>query len=224
MIPAEPPRKWFDNPELAGPTPLTVTREGRVYGHAWLWDACHTGVSGACVAAPRSSSGYRYFHLGCVQTKEGNQIDTGRLTLGTGHAPLSMNADRTRAHYDDTGACVADIRVGEDSFGGWVAGAVRPGVSAERLRELRGSPVSGDWRQIDGRGGLELVALLAVNVPGYPVPRASARVAAALPQEESRLALVAAGVVDPNEAAERRIRLLGARAEGIDALAALAES
>ncbi|MCI4354550.1 MAG: hypothetical protein L3K06_04215, partial [Thermoplasmata archaeon] len=43
-------------------------------------------------------------------------------------------------------------------------------------------------------GNLELVALLAVNVPGFPVPRARALVASG-DAEPERLALVAAGIV-----------------------------
>jgi hypothetical protein len=61
-------------------------------------------------------------------------------------------------------------------------------VSRERVRELRGAALSGDWRSISG--ALELLGLLAVNVPGFPVPRALA----ASGDDGQPLALVAAGI------------------------------
>lgn len=224
LAPLHPPRDWFDDPRLDHPAPLTVTDDGRVYGHAWTWNSCHTGFPGACVTAPRSRSDYAYFHLGSVRTADGTTLDVGKITLDTGHAGLRLNAKAAAEHYDHTGAVVADVRVGEDQYGGWVAGAVRPSCDAERIRAFMAAPVSGDWRQVNG--ALELVGLLAVNVPGYPVPRPAARVASGV-LEEPRLALVAAGLLSDyrmtDAEAERRIGLLAAKAEGIDALAALAE-
>ncbi len=49
----------------------------------------------------------------------------------------------------------------------WVAGSVVAGVADEQVAELRRSPLSGDWRRVDGN--LELVAALAVNSPGFPI-------------------------------------------------------
>jgi hypothetical protein len=37
------------------------------------------------------------------------------------------------------------------------------------VAELRRSPLSGDWRYCPEVGGLELIAALAVNSPGFPV-------------------------------------------------------
>jgi hypothetical protein len=71
-------------------------------------------------------------------------------------------------HYDSTSSGVADIAIGEDDFGIWVAGSVRPGVTEEQIYELRASDISGDWRDTGG-SDLELVAALAVNVNGFPV-------------------------------------------------------
>lgn len=223
IAPLHPPAAWFDNPDLAGPSPLTVTDEGRVFGHAWTWNTCHTGFPGACVTAPKSPSDYAFFHLGAVKTAEGTDVHTGRITLDTGHAGLRLDAKAAAAHYDHTGAVVADVRVGEDRYGGWVAGAVRPSCDAERIREFTAAPVSGDWRNING--ALELIGLLAVNVPGYPVPRPAARVAAGILDDESRLALVAAGVITEAPAVlsdDARIRVLAARAQGLDGLLDLA--
>ncbi len=221
LAPVHPPARWFDPPKLAGATPLTVTDEGQVYGHAWTWGTCHTGFPGACVTAPRSASGYSYFHLGQIRTAEGDTVSTGRITLDTGHAGLGLDRKAAAAHYDNTGAVVADVRVGEDKYGGWVAGAVRPSADAERIRAFMAAPVSGDWRQVGG--SLELIGLLAVNVPGYPVPRPAARVAAGMLEDDGRLALVAAGSVTEPEMTDAqldaRLSILATRAEaGLDGL------
>ena len=48
--PVAPPASWFDQPKFSGPTPLTITPEGRVYGHAALWGTWHI-VSGLLLVA-----------------------------------------------------------------------------------------------------------------------------------------------------------------------------
>lgn len=169
LAPLHPPAGWFDDPALSAPTALTVTDDGRVFGHLATWGTCHIGLAG-CRTAPRSRSGYAYFRLGEVVTAEGGRVATGKITLDGPHADVKLaRVDATR-HYDDTCTAVADVAAGEDAHGIWIAGAVRPDVPAETVRVLRASSISGDWRSVDGR--LELVGALAVNVPGFPVPRA----------------------------------------------------
>lgn len=221
VAPLRPPASWFANPGLTAPTAIEVTEDGRVYGHAALFDSCHTadphGV-GVCVTPPRSRSDYRYFHLGEISADGGERIAVGQITLDAPHAPLRADRRQAARHYDHTGYAVADVRCGEDQFGIWVAGALRPGVPDERKRELAAAKLSGDWRNV--RGSLELIGLLAVNVPGFLVPRT--RVAAGLPieDEDERLALVAAGVVDERAIEhDRQRRMLFARAHGISGLA-----
>lgn len=185
-IPVAPPDEWFENPKLSGPTPLTVTADGQVYGHIAAWGVRHIGLPGH-VAPPRSRSDYSFFKTGVVATAGGRDVPVGQLTLAGGHAPLSADAGAAVKHYDDTASAVADVTVGEDQHGIYVAGALRPGVKPEQIRALRASAPSGDWRPING--GLELVAICQVNVPGFPVARA--RVASG-----ATLALVAAGAQD----------------------------
>jgi hypothetical protein len=183
---------WFTDPELDGATPFTVTPEGRVYGHLATWGTCHIGFQGACVTPPESSSSYSYFHTGTIHKEDPSyefgplEVGVGHITMGTGHASLSAGSDESIAHYDNTGTCVADVCVGEDEHGIWVAGAARPDTD---LDALRAASLSGDWRRINGN--LELVAALAVNVPGFPIPRTQAAMAAA-----GQTALVASGVVE----------------------------
>lgn len=190
-----PPLAWFGNPNLAGPTPVSVTEDGRVFGHAAAWNSCHTGFADTCVSPPFEND-YGYFTTGEVLTAEGHRVAVGQITLGTSHAPtrgLSVNA--AVDHYGNTGVAVADVTAGTDDHGIWIAGSVRPGVDSDRLHALRASALSGDWRRIGGH--LRMVALLAVNVPGFPIPRLTTAVNAG-----KQLSLVASGVVDRSNVSE----------------------
>jgi hypothetical protein len=191
--PTKPPAKWFANPGLAGPTPLTVTDDGRIYGHAALHNSCHLGFE-TCTPPPKSATGYAWFKTGILLADDNSEHAVGQITMNTGHAGTALNPSQTLAHYDNTGMAVADVSAGEDAHGIWVAGALRPGVTDEQIRTLRASPLSGDWRRVGGN--LELVALLAVTVPGFVVPRgmvASGRQESLQLPAPSLDALVAAG-------------------------------
>ncbi len=183
-----PPDEWFADPGLTGPTALTVTDDGRVYGHLALWNTCHTGYDGTCVVPPHSATGYAGFLVGEEVTDTGRRVAVGALTVDTGHAPSALRSRPAAAHYDDTGSRVANVTAGEDAYGVWVAGSVTHTATPAQVATLRAAPLSGDWRRIGN--GLELVAALAVNSPGFPVPR-TALAASGVP-----LSLVAAGVVD----------------------------
>lgn len=184
---------WFENPQLSAPTPLQVTDDGRVFGHIAQWGTCHTGHRG-CLQPPHSRSNYAYFRTGAVQFPGQDPIPTGPITLGTGHAGLNLSAQAAASHYDNTGAAVADVAAGEDSHGIWVAGAIRPGTPKEKVYAFRASSPSGDWRTINGVG-LELVAVLSVNSPGFPMPRAIRAAGAPEDCDECILALTAAGTL-----------------------------
>lgn len=189
-FPVSPPEEWFRDPGLHEPTPLTVTDDGRVFGHIATWGTCHTAFTGQCVTPPTSDTNYAYFRTGSVLTAEGTEVATGAITLDTLHAGKSLTAAETLAHYEDTGRGVVDVAAGEDAHGIWVAGSLRPGVTAAQVRALRASPISGDWRRIGGN--LELVAALAVNVPGFPIPRPQGLVASGVVTS-----LVASGMLAP---------------------------
>lgn len=190
--PVAPPRGWFDNPELTEVTPITITDEGRIYGHVAVWGTCHIGFPGQCVQPPHSEQDYRMFELGAVRTREGDDVPVGHITFDTVHAGPRMSASQAMAHYENTGRVGADVVAGEDEHGIWVSGALRPGMTPDKIRELRSSPMSGDWRRMGGN--LELVAVLAVNVPGFPVPRTQGLVASG-----DMVTLVASGMIPPAE-------------------------
>lgn len=182
--PFRPPVSWFTNPNLTEPTHLTVTEEGRVFGHIAEWSTCHIGYDGVCVAPPTSASKYAHFATKSVLCAEGATVNTGPISLGGGHAAPNGSMRAAVEHYDSTSTAVADIAVGEDEHGIWAAGYIRPGTKPEQVIALRASDVSGDWR--DRGGDLELCAVLAVNVAGFPIVKV---------HDRQQVTLIAAGVI-----------------------------
>jgi hypothetical protein len=239
--PSAPPRSWFETQEPPGKMPLTITPEGRVFGHLAPWDGCHMGFAeSSCVTPPRSRSGYGYFHVGEVTTDDGETVTVGKLMLaskGGKHAHIGLSKNEAAQHYDDTSMVAAYLRAVDGRHGIWVAGALNPRLTANQLRDLRALAPSGDWRPVNGT--LELICALAVPVPGYPIPRADVEMIRVGDELEVRSLVASAGWFDADPAAERaladagliedqtledaRTRALVARAEGgIDGLVALA--
>lgn len=179
--PTRPPADWFAMPEpgddddlMVGQpggrlgVPLTITEDGQVYGHLALWGQCHRGNLRACTEPPTCAA-YSHFHTGSVICDDGSTVNTGPLTVDCDHAPLSMAGYAARDHYANAGLGWADVRVVNGAHGPWVCGALRPNVTDEQVRVLRALELSGDWRRFES--GLELVAGLAVNSPGFPIAR-----------------------------------------------------
>jgi hypothetical protein len=207
-VPLEPPADWFANPELTGPTKIRVSNEGRVYGYIASWETTHAALPG--VKPPRNPDPtYARFHRHPVRCDDGSKIKTGPLATG-GHA--DVNASDLWAvmqHYDNPSYVVADVVCGEDEYGIWVSGALRPGVSPFQVLLLDRYSISGDWRN------QELVAACAVSVPGFHLADDASVVALAASAGADRpvlaeasprsrtdedgdvVALVAAGIVRP---------------------------
>lgn len=225
--PAAPPRSWFasEEPPLDDPlwieqpdgnvaVPVQITDDGQVFGHLGRWSQCHTGYPGACVSPPESMRAYADFMVGETRCDDGTSIATGVLTVGCDHAAAHLMSREARDHYANTGLAWADVRVHNGEVGPWVSGALRPGLSDDVVRALRSSSLSGDWRRIGG--ALELIAVLSVNAPGFPIVR-EALAAGAAPQpltaatvgmddDGAQLSLVAAGVVQRCADCARRER------------------
>jgi len=182
----------FADPKLAGYTGVVITDDGYLYGHIAPWNACHIGYDGQCVTAPREDT-HDHYMTGEVICSDGSRAAVGQITIGTGHASLYVGARPAAEHYDNTGTAVADVAVGNDKHGIWLAGQIRPGADSSAVFALRAAGrVSGDWRNIGGK--LRLVALLGVNTAGFLESdlRTRARVAGGQP-----MALVAAGAAPP---------------------------
>lgn len=238
-VPMRPPLDWFTmaEPELGDPrlveqddgslaVPLTITDDGQVYGHVARWGQCHVGFPDECVEPPLSAESYPGFRVGEVVTATGEHVPTGALVAGADHAARTLRAHEARDWYAHNGVGWADVTARNGEFGPWIAGALRPDVTELQLRVLRASSLSGDWRELDGQ--LEMIAALAVNVPGFGIAR-RALVASGFGErqpatvgarsENGRLvALVAAGRVQacPGCAARARAARAGASHDGGD--------
>lgn len=187
--PTNAPAAWFQDPALPGPTKLRVTPEGRVYGHLAQWNTCHRGIGNSCVLAPKSIYNYAHFKTGSTLTADGTLLPVGNLTYGAGHADTNLGYIAAAAHYDNAATTVANVNVGEDAHGIWVAGSMSPGTGELEAQQLRAHPLSGDWRRTGGN--LELIAALAVNTPGFPVDEPQYAMTASGEQQT----LTAAGIV-----------------------------
>jgi hypothetical protein len=195
--PLAAPADWFMYPGFTGPTGWTVTEDGRVFGHAGLFEGVegatpHIGwyMSGRRFFAPRDAQ-YDRHNSKVYRVREGYDIGVGLVVIDTNHAPTdrSTTAGQAMDHYANTGARVAYVRAGSDRWGTWVAGTLVPGLTPEQLVNVRALSLSGDWREIDGK--VQFICGLGVNVEALHVPRQ-------VTGEDGRiLAMVAACPVPP---------------------------
>jgi hypothetical protein len=160
-VPDEPPSSWFDNPRLTGATKIRVTDEGRVYGHIAAWDSRHAAYPDLPPPRNRDKT-YSKFHRHPVRCADGTCVKTGPLASG-GHSStdVALSMEAVQSHYDDPRYLIADVVCGEDAFGIWVSGALRPGVSPFQVMLADRYSFSGDWRMG------ELLAACSVSVPGF---------------------------------------------------------
>jgi hypothetical protein len=182
VIPNVPPAEWFSEPvdvEMHGA--LTVTDRGRVYGYLAPDNVAHRSFADRDVYVPRRVD-YGAFLGGETIVAGGGRVVTGPITMGCGHASTAhgIGTDEALEHYDNTCSVAANVTVGENARGVWVAGALRPGVSAEQVVTMMGCRLSGDWRPHRRKSGTrELTAALLVPVPGFAEARARASVTVA---------------------------------------------
>jgi 8-oxo-dGTP pyrophosphatase MutT (NUDIX family) len=165
---AQPVSALLPDEPLPGPTPYTVNDDGTADGHLALWASCHIGYPG-CVKPPQEDS-FDFYNLGDAVTADGRHVAVGKVTVGCGHAGPDLSWRTAAAHYDESGTSAAVAHAVADKWGIRLPSVLVASATGEQIDELRRSPLSGDWRRINGR--LRLVASLGVNVPGYPVPRA----------------------------------------------------
>ena len=176
----------FTDPGLTEVTPMFVDTDDRVFGHVAAWNEVHLALG---IPVPRSRTNYAYFANRSVETEDGF-VATGPLVIGGNHADVTLGMNEAIDHYANTCAAWADGCVGEDEFGIWFSGQVRPGTKAETVYAGRASGVSGDWRWVGA--GHELNSVLSVNTPAFPTPRAFGH------SEGHMLTVLSAGFVKPH--------------------------
>ncbi len=179
VIPRVPPADWFTEPvdvEMHGA--LTVTDRGRVYGYLAPDNVAHRSYSDTDVYVPRNVDYSAYLGAETI-VAGGGRVVTGPITMGCGHAGThrSIGAEAAMEHYDNTCSVVANISVGENRHGVWVAGALVPGVGPDQVVRMMGCRLSGDWRPHRTQPGKrELTAALLVPTPGFADSRKRASV------------------------------------------------
>jgi hypothetical protein len=174
-IPDLPSVDWYTEPaELPEIGAINVTPEGRFYGLLGPRHVAHRGFANKRIEIPTGNVDYSRFmsRPTPVALADGRveKIPAGVVTMNCGHAEAlpSVSADAALEHYDNSCSIVATIRIGENSKGVWVAGALMHGIEASDLARLLGCQLSGDWRPHPEKAGMrELTAALLVPVPGF---------------------------------------------------------
>jgi hypothetical protein len=175
-IPDLPPTEWFnepqDEPEIGA---ITITDDGRMFGYLAPKHVAHRGIRDKRVTVPMGNVDYGIWMNRVTIADDGRggfaRVATGPITMDCGHASASsrvVGAAR-REHYDNSCSVVATVRVGENSRGVWIAGAVLPDVTPEQIRRMMACQLSGDWGpHREKPGKRELAGALLVPVPGFP--------------------------------------------------------
>jgi hypothetical protein len=161
--PAAPPKEWFEPVAVDGPTPPTVTAQGRVWGHIGQAGVCHAGIPDTCVTIPPTRTAYGAFHRGEQVTAEGDTVRVGYLYTGCGHSGLDTTLDEARDYLDSACVRTAAGRVHDTEWGPLFVGALVPGVTAADVARLY--KLSGEWFTAP----LELHAAVGVEDAGFPV-------------------------------------------------------
>lgn len=194
-VPQQPPRAWFDRPDWLEPGQrLTITDEGQVAGYFYQHGVCIVDGTHECWEPPPSPTGYAMFHQGEVVTAEGEHLAVGVIGNVGGHASPFVGPSTAQRHYADPNCQLVVCRAGDDEHGGWIAGALVPGVTEADVALVRRSALSGDWRPMNPQWfrlagvapldphGYDCVGPTLVNRPGLPLLRAfSVRAASVAP-------------------------------------------
>lgn len=197
-IPVAPPREWFfvpeppddsplwvQQPDGSWAVPLTILDSGQFFGHACYQGQCHVGYLQDCVTPPVSSNDFLSrarsivdgalvtpgFLTGVCACADGSEVPVSPMVVGADHPDAWLFHADAQDEYANTGLTWGDGRATQSPVGVWVCGAIRPDVTAEQLRVLRASAFSGDWREVPGETGPQLIAVLTVSRPGFPIAR-----------------------------------------------------
>lgn len=167
--PSTMPAEWFQKQDLTEPTKFTISTDGRMSGHLFQWDQCHSGYQGVCVR-PAKQDEYNEFHCGETHLDNGETIPTGPIFYGGKHSPEmdSFRSDRDlQEHFENTCKQLGRVHLWPDEFGVQACGATFKDVpQADVDRCLSGFP-SGEWWDFGGTGKVKMSVLLVVNKPAY---------------------------------------------------------
>ncbi len=171
-IPDVWPESWFQEPKNLPPFgALHITPEGRVYGLLGPDKVSHRAFRavGRTVTVPRGVDYSEFQNKGCLVAGADGQVYTinaGNVTFGCGHAspvdPRRVDPSWASEHYENSCSIAARIRVGENRYGTWVAGALLHDIDAPTVERMMACALSGDWQ------GNKLKAALLVPVEGFP--------------------------------------------------------
>lgn len=169
-----PPSSWFDDPEFTSYAPVTITDEGRIFGH-FAPDVEHVSGYGR---PPRGADfSDARFHVRRQPTRDGKVIEAGLIVGGVGHAPAGLTIAQAQQYYaGGPGALeVGRIRVGMDAHGMWGSGMVNPALDDDQIYQAATLGFSVDYRRPQfGVGPWQLIAISSgILVEGYSKARES---------------------------------------------------
>lgn len=175
--PVEPPKDWFARREFDCATPIVVTAEGQIHGHAVDWQTAHTASTSygrKALRAPHCVERNQRFLNRNTLCDDGSLVATGPIYMDCSHTVMSLPGAMVQDAMAHSGMAIADVAVYEDFHGLQVAGAVRPSATRLQVRVLRGnSDLSPHWAPAahfgHRGGGHVLLGLVAVNESGLPV-------------------------------------------------------
>jgi hypothetical protein len=154
-------------------TPLTVTADGRMFGHLAGASCFRDGDMSRCERYPGDPDPrLRNFHTWTTTLDNGETIRTGAITAAANHADVRrMSLEQARAYHENTSTVVARVRAWEDERGRLaVAGSMVPGLPESMMGQVAGAPVSVErypTRETGGRNTLTAAHL--VVTPAWPV-------------------------------------------------------
>lgn len=155
---------------------------GRVAGRIADFDQCILDGSKECWTAPKIGD-YSLLYQGITELDDGTEIATCDLAITEGHAPQQFFQDWEMALAFNLGEIdrrgepipdpekveskVARVRLVDGPDGVYVLGAVYPTARARTVVLAKGTPWSGHWQTIPGKG-MQLLGAVPVNLPGLP--------------------------------------------------------
>lgn len=165
------PAAHFERWESREPTPLQVTADGRVWGHA-AGDGCYrNGNKSVCQKyKPDPDPAMKNFHTASLTLDNGEVIRVGSLTCAALHADPRMSHQEQRQHHENTSTVWARVIAWNDSRGRLcVSGSVVPGLDPALQAQVAGMPVSVELWPVAGTPGVTLVGAHTVVTPAWAV-------------------------------------------------------